>query len=41
VAVVLPLCSLARRSSWYAGAVLPLGSGALGAAGLVWLVQRL
>lgn len=41
VALVLPLCSLARRSSWYAGGVMPLGSCALGAAGLVWLVQRL
>jgi hypothetical protein len=25
---------------WYGGGVLPLGSCALGAAGLVWLVQR-
>jgi hypothetical protein len=41
VAVVLPLIYLARRKRWYAGGVLPLGSCALGAAGLVWLVQRL
>jgi hypothetical protein len=41
VAVVLPLIYLARRQRWYAGGVLPLGSCALGAAGLVWLVQRL
>jgi len=40
VAVVLPLIYLARRSRWYSGGVLPLGSCALGAAGLVWLVQR-
>jgi HupE / UreJ protein len=41
VAAVLPLIYLARRRRWYAGGVLPLGSCALGAAGLVWLVQRL
>jgi hypothetical protein len=41
VAVVLPLIYLARRRRWYSGGVLPLGSCALGAAGVVWLVQRL
>jgi hypothetical protein len=41
VAVVLPLIYLARGRRWYSGGVLPLGSCALGAAGLVWLVQRL
>lgn len=41
VAVVLPLIYLARRSSWYAGGLMPFGSCALGAAGLVWLVQRI
>ena len=41
VAVVLPLIYLARRRRWYAGGVLPLGSCALGAAGVVWLIQRL
>ncbi len=41
VALVLPLIYLARRQRWYAGGVLPLGSCALGAAGVVWLIQRL
>lgn len=41
VALVLPLIFFARGKRWYAGGVLPLGSCALGAAGLVWLVQRL
>lgn len=41
VALVLPLIYLARSRRWYAGGVLPLGSCALGAAGVVWLVQRL
>lgn len=41
VAVVLPLIYIARRKHWYAAGVVPLGSCALGAAGLVWLVQRL
>ena len=41
VAMVLPLIYLARRERWYAGGVLPLGSCALGAAGVVWLVQRI
>jgi hypothetical protein len=41
VALVLPLIYLARGRRWYSGGVLPLGSCALGAAGLVWLVQRL
>jgi hypothetical protein len=41
VAVVLPLIYLARTRRWYSSGVLPLGSCALGAAGLVWLVQRL
>jgi HupE/UreJ protein len=41
VAAVLPLIYLARNRRWYSGGVLPLGSCALGAAGLVWLWQRL
>ena len=41
VALVLPLIYAVRRTHWYANGVLPLGSCALGAAGLVWLVQRL
>src|SRR6478735_7536255 len=40
VAVVLPLIYSMRATRWYAGAVLPLGSCALGMAGLVWLIQR-
>ena len=40
VAVVLPLIYSARTTRWYAGGAMPLGSCALGAAGLVWLVQR-
>jgi hypothetical protein len=41
VGVVLPLIFYARSTRWYAGGLMPLGSCALGAAGLVWLVQRL
>jgi hypothetical protein len=41
VAVVLPIIYFARRTRWYAGGLMPLGSCALGAAGVVWLVQRL
>jgi hypothetical protein len=41
VAGVLPLIYLARQKRWYSGGVLPLGSCALGAAGVVWLIQRL
>ncbi len=41
VAVVLPFIYYARRARWYAGGVMPLGSCALGAAGVVWLVQRI
>ena len=41
VAVVLPLIYLARTQRWYSGGVLPLGSCALGTAGVVWLIQRL
>lgn len=41
VAAILPLIYLARGARWYSGGVLPLGSCALGAAGVVWLVQRL
>ncbi len=40
VAVVLPLIYSMRATRWYAGAVLPLGSCALGMAGVVWLIQR-
>jgi hypothetical protein len=40
VAAVLPFIYSMRATRWYAGGVLPLGSCALGAAGLVWLFQR-
>jgi HupE / UreJ protein len=40
VAVVLPLIYSMRATRWYASTVLPLGSCALGMAGLVWLIQR-
>jgi hypothetical protein len=40
VAIVLPLIYSMRATRWYAGTVLPLGSCALGMAGLVWLIQR-
>jgi hypothetical protein len=41
VAAILPLIFFARQTRWYAGGVMPLGSCALGAAGLVWLFQRI
>jgi hypothetical protein len=41
VALVLPLIYMARGTRWYAGGVMPLGSCALGAAGIVWLLQRI
>ena len=41
VAVVLPLIYSMRATRWYAGAVLPLGSCALGMAGVVWFLQRI
>ena len=41
VALVLPLIYAARGTRWYASGVLPLGSCALGAAGIVWLLQRI
>jgi hypothetical protein len=41
VALVLPLIYAARASRWYSAGVMPLGSCALGAAGLVWLFQRI
>jgi len=40
VALVLPLIYSMRATRWYAGAVLPLGSCALGMAGVVWMLQR-
>jgi hypothetical protein len=40
VAVVLPLIYAMRTTRWYANGVLPLGSCALGMAGLVWMLQR-
>jgi hypothetical protein len=40
VALVLPVIYSMRATRWYANGVLPLGSCALGAAGLVWLLQR-
>jgi len=41
VALVLPLIFVARGTRWYANGVMPLGSCALGAAGVVWLFQRI
>jgi len=41
VAAVLPAIYLARGTRWYAAGVMPFGSCALGAAGIVWLVQRI
>jgi hypothetical protein len=41
VMAVLPLIYSMRATRWYAGAVLPLGSCALGMAGVVWLLQRM
>lgn len=41
VAVVLPLIYAVRGTRWYARGAMPLGSCALGAAGLVWMIQRL
>jgi hypothetical protein len=41
VALVLPAIYLARGTRWYANGVMPFGSCALGAAGILWLVQRL
>ena len=41
VALVLPLIFVARGTRWYANGVMPLGSCALGAAGVVWLIQRI
>jgi len=40
VALVLPLIYSMRSTRWYANGVLPLGSCALGMAGVVWLLQR-
>jgi hypothetical protein len=40
VALVLPLIYSMRSARWYASTVLPLGSCALGMAGVVWLLQR-
>jgi hypothetical protein len=41
VALVLPVIYAMRTRRWYASGVMPLGSCALGAAGVVWLLQRL
>jgi hypothetical protein len=41
VALVLPVIYAMRGSRWYSAGVMPLGSCALGAAGLVWLFQRI
>jgi hypothetical protein len=41
VAAVLPLIYWMRSRAWYASGVMPFASCALGAAGLVWMVQRL
>ncbi len=41
VASVLPLIYAARAQGWYARGVMPLGSCALAAMGLVWMVQRI
>ncbi len=40
VALVLPVIYTMRATRWYASAVLPLGSCALGMAGVVWFLQR-
>jgi hypothetical protein len=40
VALVLPVIYAIRSTRWYASGVLPLGSCALGMAGVVWLLQR-
>ena len=40
VALVLPLIYSMRTTRWYANGVLPLGSCALGMAGVVWFLQR-
>jgi hypothetical protein len=40
VALVLPAIYSMRATGWYANGVLPLGSCALGMAGLVWFIQR-
>jgi hypothetical protein len=41
VSVVLPVIYAVRASRWYSTGVMPLGSCALGAAGLVWMIQRI
>jgi hypothetical protein len=41
VALVLPPIYAARAARWYSAGVMPLGSCALGAAGLVWMIQRI
>ena len=41
VVLVLPLIYSMRATRWYATGVMPLGSCALGAAGVVWLIQRI
>ncbi len=41
VALVLPFIYAMRTRAWYASGVMPFGSCALGAAGLVWMFQRL
>lgn len=41
VALALPVMYAARASRWYSAGVMPLVSCALGAAGLVWLFQRI
>jgi hypothetical protein len=40
VALVLPVIYSMRTTRWYARGLLPLGSCALGMAGIVWLIQR-
>jgi hypothetical protein len=40
VAVVLPLIFWMRSRAWYSSGVMPFVSCALGAAGVVWVVQR-
>jgi hypothetical protein len=41
VAMVLPPIYYCRGSRWYARGLLPMASCALGAAGIVWMLQRL
>lgn len=41
VAAVLPVIYAMRTRPWYSAGIMPFGSCALGAAGLVWMFQRI